>query len=169
MRRKLLQKDIAQGLGISPAMVTRLKARGMPTHSVSAAAEWRRSNLDPALVKGVRMTRPAAVGEPGRQGPDQLEIVRQLGALAAIDPAPWLAELRLALAAVPAARRDEVELSIEVWDALLAHVLPLLDKCEDELRAAGVAGLDEQTPEDEEFASRWLYHLACGEAVYSGG
>lgn len=39
------QAAIARALGLSPARVCVLKARGMPTHSAEAAAEWRRLNL----------------------------------------------------------------------------------------------------------------------------
>lgn len=39
------QADIARALGVSPARITALKARGMPVHSVEAAAEWRTLNL----------------------------------------------------------------------------------------------------------------------------
>ena len=39
------QADIARALGISPARVTALKARGMPTCSVEAAAAWRTLHL----------------------------------------------------------------------------------------------------------------------------
>jgi hypothetical protein len=39
------QADIARALGISPARITALKARGMPVHSVEAAAEWRTLHL----------------------------------------------------------------------------------------------------------------------------
>lgn len=39
---------------ISGTMVAKLARRGMPTHSVAAAEEWRRMNLDQALTKAVR-------------------------------------------------------------------------------------------------------------------
>lgn len=48
------QKDLAAELGISPAMVSRLARRGMPTDSVQRAQKWRRSHLSPARVKGNR-------------------------------------------------------------------------------------------------------------------
>lgn len=43
--RQPSQADIARALGISPARITALKARGMPVHSVEAAAEWRTLHL----------------------------------------------------------------------------------------------------------------------------
>jgi len=35
------QRELAEALNVDPAVVTRLKARGMPVHSVEAAREWR--------------------------------------------------------------------------------------------------------------------------------
>lgn len=51
--KRVKQTDLARALGISAAMVSRLKQQGMPTHSIAAA--WRAKYLDPSLVKGVRM------------------------------------------------------------------------------------------------------------------
>lgn len=41
------QKDLARALGVSPALVSRLKKRGMPTHSAEAAKAWRSRNVGP--------------------------------------------------------------------------------------------------------------------------
>jgi phage terminase Nu1 subunit (DNA packaging protein) len=54
MAKKLTQTALARALGISQAMVSKLKAEGMPTSSVEAAQAWRRGNLDPALTKEMR-------------------------------------------------------------------------------------------------------------------
>jgi hypothetical protein len=54
------QADFARALGISPARITALKARGMPTSSVEAAAEWRALHLREHVHR-----RPA----PGRAQP----------------------------------------------------------------------------------------------------
>lgn len=48
------QKDLAKLLGISPAMVSRLAKRSMPTDSLERAERWRRRHLEPARVKGAR-------------------------------------------------------------------------------------------------------------------
>ena len=53
--KKLTQTALAQALGITQGMVSRLKQQGMPTHSIVAAAAWRQKYLDPSLVKGNRM------------------------------------------------------------------------------------------------------------------
>lgn len=46
-RKSLTRAALAKGLGISPRMVHKLRNRGMPVHSLEAAQEWRRVNLEP--------------------------------------------------------------------------------------------------------------------------
>lgn len=57
------QKELAKLLGISPAMVSRLAKRSMPTDSLERAERWRRRHLEPARVKGARFdpTQPVVV------------------------------------------------------------------------------------------------------------
>jgi len=50
-RQKLSQAGLARQLGITPAMITRLKARGMPVHTVAAATAWRAEHLDQDRAK----------------------------------------------------------------------------------------------------------------------
>lgn len=59
------QKELAKLLGISPAMVSRLAKRNMPTDSLERAQRWRKRHLEPGRVKGSRFdptqaTKPAA-------------------------------------------------------------------------------------------------------------
>jgi hypothetical protein len=89
--------------------------------------------------------------------PDALAIVRTIAGLAAVDHRPWLAELRLALAKVPPAQWDDVELSIETWDALLEDAWPVLESC-----AADGTGVLPGSPEDEGAVEDAIYQLACG-------
>jgi hypothetical protein len=139
-------KDLAAGLGISAAMVTKLKKRGMPTDSVEAAAKWRRRHLEPARTKGMRMELPRVIDRgakaPAASGghvsnsaaPDLVDAraamalrqAHELGLLA--DDAirrgtfPTVAPmLRQAMARVPVAARAHIALSMEVWDALTAE------------------------------------------------
>jgi hypothetical protein len=44
--RQLTRKDLAAALGISPAMVSKLAQRGMPTNDLKAAEAWRRTKLN---------------------------------------------------------------------------------------------------------------------------
>ena len=50
------QKELATLLNISPAMVSRLVKRGMPTDTLERAEKWRRRHLEPGRVKGARYT-----------------------------------------------------------------------------------------------------------------
>ena len=52
--KKMLKKDLAEQLGISGAMVSRLAKRGMPTDSLERAQRWRKRHLEPGRMKGVR-------------------------------------------------------------------------------------------------------------------
>lgn len=57
------QKELAVLLDISPAMVSRLAKRGMPTDSLERAERWRRRHLEPGRVKGRRFE-PGRIAEP---------------------------------------------------------------------------------------------------------
>ena len=50
----MMQKDLAQALGVTPGMVSKLKRKGMPTDDVEKAKRWRKRHLEPGRVKGVR-------------------------------------------------------------------------------------------------------------------
>ena len=71
----MLKKDLASALGISGPMVSKLSARGMPTHSIDAARQWRAANLSQGYTK--RFRAPAAGAKPARvpdaEGPAQAE------------------------------------------------------------------------------------------------
>lgn len=52
-------KELAEGLGISQAMVSRLLKKGMPDDSVDRARRWRNRNMQRGRMKGIRLdTRP---------------------------------------------------------------------------------------------------------------
>jgi hypothetical protein len=106
--KRLKQVDLARALGISAAMVSKLKQRGMPVTSIEAAQRWRRENLDPALLKTMRDMSP----------PDPVAEVNRLGALALADFATNGEALREAILALPAAQKKRVELDVTVWDRL---------------------------------------------------
>jgi hypothetical protein len=57
---ELTQRDIAAALGVTPAMVCRWRAKGMPTTSTEAAAAWRAEHVRP---------RAQAAGNPVRRVP----------------------------------------------------------------------------------------------------
>lgn len=56
------QSELAAALGIDPGLVSRLKRRGMPVHSVEAAQQWRRENVVPRAGSAPP---PAAAQEVG--------------------------------------------------------------------------------------------------------
>lgn len=65
----MLKKDLALGLGVSAAMVTKLSKRGMPTDSVEHAQQWREKNLEPSRLKSNKggdatPARPSLAGDP---------------------------------------------------------------------------------------------------------
>jgi hypothetical protein len=57
----MTQVDLARALGISAAMVSKLKARGMPTDDVQSARDWCDRNLRRSLRKGIRGALTTAV------------------------------------------------------------------------------------------------------------
>ena len=50
----MTQSELAQQLGISASMLSRLKKRGMPTDSLERAQRWRKRHLETSRIKGVR-------------------------------------------------------------------------------------------------------------------
>ncbi len=75
----MLQKELAALLGITPAAVSQLKRKGMPTHSYQAAVKWRKRHLEPGRVKGSRLD---TIDAPR---PSPLEIAQRLVILATED------------------------------------------------------------------------------------
>ena len=126
-RRKLLQVDLAAALGISASLVSRLKARGMPTDSVATANAWRHQNLDPAAIweqaarkASAPRAKPAQEATPGRDA--ALEQVARLAELAAGDFAKYGERLRLAMLQLSEAQWDVVALPVELWEKLVEPV-----------------------------------------------
>ena len=60
------QKELAAALGISGAMVSRLKKQGMPIDDPDRARRWRKRHLEPGRIKGSRFdpNRPKATPTP---------------------------------------------------------------------------------------------------------
>ena len=53
-KRSMLKKELADALGISGPMVSKLAKRGMPTDSVERAQRWRKRHLEPGRLKSNR-------------------------------------------------------------------------------------------------------------------
>ena len=80
------QNELAKLLGISPAMVSKLKKKGMPTDDPGRAQRWRKRHLEPGRVKGSRFdpTQPNNATTPATPAP------------AAVTPGESLAEVEAA-------------------------------------------------------------------------
>lgn len=50
----MTKAELAQALGISASMVSRLARRGMPVDCVDRAKRWRKRHIEPGRIKGVR-------------------------------------------------------------------------------------------------------------------
>lgn len=61
----MLKKELASALGISPAMVSKLVARGMPADTIERAQRWRKRHLEPGRIKGNRFDPAAAKARLG--------------------------------------------------------------------------------------------------------
>ena len=143
------QKDLAKGLGLSEAMVSRLVRRGMPKGSIEAASRWRGRNLSALRVD----LRPAADSVAAR-----VEKVRQLMAAAADDFESHADRLRAAMREVPMHARPGLLLNLDVMTHLLPHGLV------NEL-GSGCDAPDD--PDDLEYSAQVLYALAAGELLWT--
>lgn len=171
-------KDLAAALDISPAMVSKLRRRGMPVDSVAAAERWRRRHLDFVRTKGVRAgterARHAQESGGDVSKPDSglrrpvtvdaatarlLRIVEEIGraafnsiergAFANLAPV-----LRQAMSQVPIELRERIRLPLAAWDALTAAI-PLDMQPNTEQAVAGDL--------DDEFMGTFWYQIALGE------
>lgn len=156
-------KELARLLGISPQMVSKLRKRGMPTDSLERAQRWRRRNLEPGRVKGVRVGavseyREDDIGvERQRAQLLQLELVALLGLSVERDGAASLPALQRAMRDLPPEMRDRVRLPEATWDALLRAA-----DVEPSALAGDAADDAAMTDADQAAADHALYELACG-------
>ncbi len=88
------QRELARQLGLSESAVSKLAKAGMPTHSVEAAAAWRRSRVAP-YIKSQPPAAPSAPARPAQPmplsqdvtGPD-IDTAAELRAFAVDTPDP---------------------------------------------------------------------------------
>lgn len=118
------QTTIAKALGIDPAMVTRYKSRGMPTHSIEAAQDWRDANVRVRWNPGANSsaTGRALEGEQAAARAGALlqaagELLDQGG-----DVASMAGTIRQAMAAVPGEQRGRVLFPSNIMDWLTQDV-----------------------------------------------
>lgn len=155
----MLKKELAEALGISAAMVSKLAKRGMPADSVERAQRWRRRHLEPGRVKGVRYererTRPTV--------PDPVQLVEALGLAALKDFKTHGPALRVALQAVPEDRADEVRLPESVWTALYGP--EFMQAMKAERQADPPAEGEAMTPEQAEIEARLQWDVVTGRRI----
>ena len=178
------QKDLAAGLGISEAMVSKLARRGMPTDSVERAVRWRRRHLEPARMKGMRVDsnpepprRPATPPQaPATDQADALqaesdqlrvELVGRLFALAEADFDRYAAELRPALRALPWRLRPRLQVSVEVMERLVAHVPAVIRR--NALAAAELQAPVPMSDHDADLLGEFWLACAAGEIEVHDG
>lgn len=139
------QNELAKLLDISPAMVSRLAKRGMPTDTVERAERWRKRHLEPGRVKGSRFdpnqhskatapkqaTPAPAAAIPGESLAEIEAAGVELDQALTAGDAEWAAVM---LQQVRGLLREnaiefdpddnsEPRLSLRVWVALLSYVL----------------------------------------------
>lgn len=153
----MLKKELAEALGISAAMVSKLAKRGMPTDSVERAQRWRRRHLEPGRVKGVRYERTST------PGPDPVQQAEALGRAALDDFELHEATLRAALRAVPEDRRGEVRLHQDVWTALYGP--EFMRSVENERQADSPAEGETMTPEQAAIEDRLHWEILTGRLI----
>jgi hypothetical protein len=135
------QKELAKLLDISPAMVSRLKKKGMPIDTKERAERWRKRHLEPGRIKGARFdpkheTKPtdpksATTTVPGVSVSDAEAVGIELDNALTNGDQSWsdlmINKLRTTLRqmVLESDPYDEVEprLSLRVWLALCSYVL----------------------------------------------
>lgn len=176
----MLKKELADALGISGAMVSKLAKRGMPTDSLERAQRWRKRHLEPGRVKGQRMgtTAPPDVkpqaSRPAAPSDEAMRANHLMGAAASIlseggDVTAMLPAIRAALRAVPEASRDDVRLHVDTMKLLIGPAV--LDEMSSFRPAdAGGAGHTYPAAPDEPMTGDvlqdmgiFLYSVAAGE------
>lgn len=142
------QKELAQELGLSAPMVSKLAKRGMPTDDVDAARRWRKRHLEGTRMKGIRADTLAAAPQRAKPStaaaapagprvapprfpvppdlanldwaaPDlELRIAQRLALLADSNFDENVQALRLFMVLIPRADRSRLMMPFRVWERL---------------------------------------------------
>jgi phage terminase Nu1 subunit (DNA packaging protein) len=148
----MTQADIARRLGVSPALVSVLKKRGMPVHSAEAAAAWRRQNVD-VRARAYAPPPPEAAPPPLAVDGERLDLAQERALLIRAQRQEVEGRLRLAageyapislLAQVLADASAAVVGHLEHLPARIKRACPLLPaRALDEVQAVVVAARNE--------------------------
>lgn len=117
------RSELAQALGISESMVSRLVRRGMPDTDIVKAQRWRKRHLEPSRMKAPPpdlATLPPPPGlVPGRRPVTGDAAILALANRTAKAEPTDLAQLQLVLRTVPLARRRDLRIPPSVWAELV--------------------------------------------------
>ncbi len=138
------QKELSKLLGLSPAMVSRLAKRGMPTDSLERAERWRRRHLEPGRVKGARFDPKQTANSDHAWVEVMTEQVRDLLRQLPDDANPAF--------------------SVRVWDVLTGEVQAIFPPKEDNPLCADGSPVysDSMTPEESQAMARFWGDVAAG-------
>jgi len=120
--------SLAAMLGLSKSAVSKLKAQGMPTHSLEAAVEWRERHLNPAMIKRSHSPKEASghrAGQvPGETLASRASALASLadGSIGALSFHDIEQRLKDAMRLVPRANRHEVVFSARLREALAGEI-----------------------------------------------
>jgi hypothetical protein len=133
------QKELARLLDISPAMVSRLAKKGMPTDDLERAQRWRKRHLEPGRVKGMRADtiKPRQPTPPAPAKPTPAALGATVADMEAVsdwidgamnrgnqDAAEFrIIQLRLMLRQSEDKDDENIRLTVRVWLALLDYML----------------------------------------------
>jgi hypothetical protein len=158
--------ELSRLLGLSKAAVCRAKKRGMPTHDLQAARQWRDAHLNPLMRKDRNALKAASGYRSGAADPCALlHRVHALMDLAASALGTSTFEalrepLRQAMRDVPGEFRHQVLLSPEVMDALLGDLPALLATDPEPLAAGADPAAPPPEMSDEEAAAMGAFWYA---------
>ena len=150
------QRELALALGIDPAAVSRLKAKGMPVESVAVAQAWRRRHVAPYAKSSAPQPAPpgrdsaaAPTRQAAREAPEQGQ-----------DPDGAFEAITRRLAVMP---RELLPLAISAVDLLIQHRLQAGEAVAD-VRPL-LCELLAQQPDDERRISMDAWHVATGQGL----
>jgi hypothetical protein len=133
------QKELARLLDISPAMVSRLAKKGMPTDDLERAQRWRKRHLEPGRVKGMRADtiKPRQPTPPAPAKPTPAALGARVAEIEALgdltdgavnrgnrpEAARRIMQLRLMFRQSDEIEDESARLTVLVWLALLDYML----------------------------------------------
>ena len=154
------QRELARALGIDPAAVSRLKAKGMPVESIDAAQAWRRRHVAP-YAKSQAPSSPA----PARPG-NAVQLAQHQRAQQPPHAAEPAAAIEAMVREVVFLPRELLPLAISAVDVLIQHRLAAREAAAD-VRPL-LCELLRQQPAEERRISVAAWGVATGQVPSEG-